>query len=92
MNRAEKIALLTKVLQEGTNQSNRQRLRQVVENVPRSLILIDDLDFENGLSMTDNDPVHFQDKGVKYQMTLDEAQQYARRYRIHTLFVLPAKR
>ena len=92
MKRAEKIALLTKVLQEGTSQANRLRLQQAVENGPRSLILIDDLDYEPGTPITDDDPVSFQDRGVNYQITLGEAHQYARRYWIRMLIVLPAKR
>lgn len=91
-NRAEKITLLTKVLQDGTSQANRQRLQRAVENAPRSLILIDDLDSEQSQPVTDNDPVHFQDRGIQHKMTLGEAHQYARRYGVHTLFVLPAKR
>ncbi|GAB2542879.1 hypothetical protein [Spirosoma aerophilum] len=92
MNRAQKIALLTKVLQEGECQLNRQRLQQVVDSSPRSLILIDDLDFSTGQPLTDKDPVHFRDKSREYAMTLKEAHQYARQYGIHTLIVLPIKR
>ena len=92
MKRSEKVSLLASVLQTGNSHAARQRLQQAIQNAPRSLILIDDLDFEQGLSMTDNDPVSFQDRGVQHQMTLGEAQQYARRYGVHTLFVLPAKR
>lgn len=91
MKRAAKVSLLTKVLQEGTSQMNRQRLQQAIENAPRSLILIDDLDFEPGQSITDDGPVSFQDRGIHHQMTLGEAQQYARRYQVQTLFILPAK-
>ncbi|WP_020602569.1 hypothetical protein [Spirosoma spitsbergense] len=91
MNRAEKIALLTSVLQQGNSHTNRQRLQRVRENAPRSLVIIDDLDFELGQPMTDTDPVHFKDKGQEHQMTLGEAYQYARRYSIRTLIVLPAK-
>ncbi|MCC5612560.1 hypothetical protein LC612_39175 [Nostoc sp. CHAB 5834] len=71
---------------------NRQRLQQAIENAPRSLILIDDLDFEPGQFITDDDPVSFKDRSKEHTMTLYEAHQYARRYQIRTLIVLPAKR
>ncbi|WP_461043025.1 hypothetical protein [Spirosoma harenae] len=92
MKRAEKVSLLTKVLQGGINQTNRQRLQQVWENTLRSLIIIDDLDFESGQSIADDDPVHFYYKGKKHQMTLWEACQFACRYSVGTIFILPAKR
>ena len=92
MKRSEKVSLLTNVLQTGNSHAARRQLQQAVENAPRSLILIDDLDFEQGQPMTDDDPVHFRDRGVEHQMTLGEAHQYARRYGIRTLIVLPAKR
>ncbi|MVM40387.1 hypothetical protein GO730_26570 [Spirosoma sp. HMF3257] len=92
MKRAEKIALLTKVLQGGTSQSNRLRLQQVRAMPQSAIIIIDDLDFAGGQQMTDDDPVHFYDKGKKHEMTLGEAHQYARRFGVGTIFILPAKR
>ncbi len=91
MKRAEKIALLTKVLQDGTSHATRQRLQRMVDQTPRSLITIDDLDFAPGQEITDDGPVHFHDKGMKHNMTLGEAHQYARRNRVRTLFISPAK-
>ena len=58
------------MLQGGTNQTHLQRLQQVRDSCPRSLII--DLDFEAGQSMSDNDPVHFYDKGKDHRMTLGE--------------------
>ena len=91
MKRAEKIALLTKLIEGNSSQTARRQLQQAMSNAPRSLIIIDDLDFEKDQPMTDSDPVRFQDRGVEHRMTLKEAQQYARRYQMHTLFILPTK-
>lgn len=92
MKRAEKIALLAKVLQGGTSTTNRHRLQQAKANGPRSLIIIDDLDFQSGQTMSDDDPVHFFNKGKVHRMTLGEAYQYANRFGVGKLFILPAKR
>ena len=89
MNRTEKIALLTKVIQ---GDAPATRLQQAIDNAPRSLIIIDDLDLETGKVMTDNDPVHFRNKGKDYAMTLGDAYQYARQHQIRMLFILPVKR
>lgn len=91
MKRAGKVALLTKVIQGTNTQTTRQLLQHYQANGPRSLILIDDLDFPE-CPMADTDNVNFQDRGKQHTMTLGEAQRYANRYGISTLFVLPAKR
>ncbi len=91
MKRAGKIALLTKLLQDGSSEANRQRLQHLLEHDHRALIIIDDLTFVSDQPITDSGPVHFQDRGKAYQMTLGEAYQYANRYHIGTLFILPAK-
>lgn len=88
MNRTQKIALLTKVLQ---GEAPRQRLRQAVADAPRSLVIIDDLD-EPGKGFSDSDRVYFQDRGTTHQMSLGEAKHYANRYGIGTLFILPEKK
>lgn len=90
MKRAEKIALLTKVLQEGTSDTNRQRLQQMIASNPRPLIVINDSNAP-GQPLSDNDPVHFIDQGTTHRMTLGEVNEYARRFYVETLFILPAK-
>jgi hypothetical protein len=91
MKRAGKVALLTKVIQGTNTQTTRQLLQHYQAKAPRSLILIDNLDCLDCL-MADTDNVHFQDRGKQHIMTLGEAQRYANRYGIGTLFVIPAKR
>jgi len=88
-NRAEKIALLTKVIQGDAPAS---RLQQFMETAPRSLLIIDDFGSDASQPLGDNDPVSFWDGGKEHTMKLHEAHQYARRYRIQTLIVLPEKR
>ncbi|GAB3503686.1 hypothetical protein GCM10027341_33190 [Spirosoma knui] len=90
MKRAQKIALLTKVLQGPNQQTARMHLQQFVDNAPRSLVIIDDLD-DPLKGIQDEDTVHFTDRGCQHQMSLEEAHQYAKCYRIHTLFILPNK-
>ena len=85
MNRAEKVSLLAKVLQ---GMAPRQHLQRFVEASPRSLIIIDDFD-EPSQAMTDESPVYFHDRGQQHRITLAEAHQYARRYFISTLIVIP---
>ena len=85
MKRTEKVSLLAKVLQ-GT--APRQHLQRFVEASPGSLVIIDDFD-EPSQAMTDNSPVFFHDRGQQHRMTLGEAHQYARRYFISTLIVIP---
>ncbi len=92
MKRADKITLLTKIIEGNSSQTARRQLQQAIENAPRSLILIDDLDHKQSQPIADNDPVTFQDRGAQHRMTLGEVHQYARRYGIRTLVILPEKR
>jgi hypothetical protein len=88
MKRAEKIALLTKVIQ---GQLPRQQLQQATQIPRQGLIIFGDMTYEYGQPETDNEPVHFTHRGQLQQMTLGEAQQYANQYRMGTIFILPAK-
>ncbi len=88
MNRTEKIALLTKVMQ---GDAPAKRLQQVIENAPRSLILIDNFGSDTDQPTGDNDPVTFHDRGKQHRMSWAEANQYADRHRIGTFIILPAK-
>jgi hypothetical protein len=87
MKRAEKIALLTKVIQ---GDSPATRLQQFIEAAPRSLIIIDNLGSDDSQPIGDNDPVIFYDGGKEYTMPLSEVHQYARRHHIGVLVVTPA--
>jgi hypothetical protein len=88
MKRAEKIAILTKVIQGNAPAS---QLQQAMLIPRQGLIIISDIAYNCGQSATDNDPVHFTHRGQLHQMTLAEAQQYANQYRMGTIFILPAK-
>ena len=87
MKRAEKITLLTKLLQ---GQMNRQpsRLEQAIANGPRFLVMLYDLD-DTSQSLTNTTPVHFHDRGQDYRMSWKEAQVYAEHTAIQTLAILP---
>ncbi|MVM28441.1 hypothetical protein GO755_00250 [Spirosoma sp. HMF4905] len=89
MNRLEKIALLSKVLQGGNTETAKRQLTHAMENHNRGLVLIDDLD-DPGAVWDDNSMFTFHDKGKDHRMTLGQAQVYAKRNFVHTLFVLPA--
>jgi hypothetical protein len=87
MNRTQKIALLTKVIQGDAPAS---RLQQFIEAAPRSLIIIDDFGSDDSQPIGDNDPVSFYDGGKEHTMPLNEVHQYARRQQIRMLVVAPA--
>ena len=91
MKRVEKIALLTKILREGSSQSSRQELQQCIDKNPRWLIIIVE-GTETDQTLTDSSPVHFHDRGQEYQLSWGEAQQYAHRYHVQTLIILPDNR
>lgn len=90
MNRSQKINLLTKIIEGANSQPARLRLQQIIDNTPRSLVILDDLDNpEKGFQ--DEDRINFTYRDSQHQMSLQEAHQFAKRNRIHTLFILPAK-
>lgn len=88
MNRTQKIALLTKVMQGDAPAS---RLQQVMLSQPRQslIIIVEQSDKINPES--NNDPAYFTYQGKQHRMTLGEAYQYADQNRLDTIFILPAK-
>jgi hypothetical protein len=87
MKRAEKIALLTKVIQ---GDLPAIRLQQFIEAAPRSLIIIDDFGSGDSQPIGNKDPVSFYNRGKEHTMPLNEVHQYARRQQIRMLVVAPA--
>lgn len=70
MKRAEKIAVLTRIIQASDSQTARKQLQQVRASQPPVRIIVDDFGGTDEVVINDSTPVSFQHKGTSHRMPL----------------------